>query len=360
MNVTYSNPTVVGNTLQVTVQIQNTSGTWIYIQQNTTSTPNIPVTLPYTVYLLGPGGTKTFNNVSFTVNSYLEFDVTTPTGLNFQSLNPQCSALFGATTVDFLTRGLLTIALPPNAFDESPVNSLTGDIDPLLDNVFSTLGNGIGSLVVDLKNFNLPGVATDVGSLAANCGQVQSSIGQNLDQKRFYNRPGKYVLFQRQRIVIARWRHFEPSCEIPIASRFGQFNFRRATNIHESLGCGGDGFDSCNHFRFSFIIYGFANRPDATHPHHRLWFHRQLHADVQRWRGHAHSQAKCQLLSAPTNLITTFPPGQIRRNWTVQVVNGSQTSNLGYFTVNAAASNNRTGFFWLSTFHRRTSADNGR
>jgi hypothetical protein len=159
INVSYSNPTVVGNTLQVTVQITNTSGTWVYIQQNTASTTPSPVNLPYTVYLLGPGGSKTFNNVSFTTTSYLEFDVTTPTGLNFQSLNPQCAALFGATTVDFLTRGLLTIALPPNAFDESPVNSLTGDIDPLLDNVFSTLANGVGSLVVDLKNFNLPGVA---------------------------------------------------------------------------------------------------------------------------------------------------------------------------------------------------------
>src|ERR1041385_3047389 len=59
INVSHSNPTFVGNTLQADIQIQNTSGTWIYVEQSTVATPKIPVALPYTVYLLGPGATKT-------------------------------------------------------------------------------------------------------------------------------------------------------------------------------------------------------------------------------------------------------------------------------------------------------------
>jgi hypothetical protein len=335
MNVTYSNPIVVGNTLQVTVQIQNTSGTWIYIQQNTTSTPNIPVTLPYTVYLLGPGGSKTFNNVSFTVNSYLEFDVTTPTGLNFQSLNPQCSALFGATTVDFLTRGLLTIALPPNAFDESPVNSLTGDIDPLLDNVFSTLGNGIGSLVVDLKNFNLPGVATDVGSLAANCGQVQSAVGQILTKNGFttdqvntffsnasglislagdiLNLPEKYQLLQG----LANSTFSAPQSSM---NRLDAITSQPAAPAITSVSPSSfTGLPIGQTQLIRMIGSGFTGSSTLT-------FNDGVDAPFT---------GKVPTLVSANELDYNISTGTNQANWTVQVVNGSQTSNLGYFTVNA-------------------------
>ena len=134
------------------------------------------------------------------------------------ALNPQCASLFGALTVDLMTRGLLTIPLPSNAFDESPVNSLTGDIDPLLDDVFSTLGNGIGSLVVDLKAFNWPNVATDVASLAADSGQSAKCSRANPDQKWFYRRSGEHIFFKRQWMVIAHFRRFELSSEATIDS----------------------------------------------------------------------------------------------------------------------------------------------
>jgi uncharacterized repeat protein (TIGR02543 family) len=339
INVTYSNPIVVGNTLQVTVQIQNTSGTWVYIQQNITSTPKSPVNLPYTVYLLGPGGTKTFNNVSFTVNSYLEFDVTTPTGLNFQSLNPQCSALFGATTVDFLTRGLLTIALPPNAFDESPVNSLTGDIDPLLDNVFSTLGNGIGSLVVDLKNFNLPGVATDVGSLAANCGQVQSAIGQILTKNGFttdqvntffsnasglislagdiLNLPEKYQLLQG----LANSTFSAPQSSM---NRLDAITSQPAAPAITSVSPSSfTGLPIGQTQLIRIIGSGFTGSSTLT-------FNDGVDAPFT---------GKVPTLVSANELDYNISTGTNQANWTVQVVNGSQTSNLGYFTVNAPPSN---------------------
>jgi hypothetical protein len=338
INVTYSNPTVVGNTLQVTVQIQNTSGTWVYIQQNITPTPKSPVALPYTVYLLGPGGTKTFNNVSFTATSYLEFDVTTPTGLNFQSLNPQCAALFGATTVDFLTRGLLTIPLPPNAFDESPVNSLTGDIDPLLDNVFSTLGNGIGSLVVDLKNFNLPGVATDIGSLAANCGQVQSAIGQILTKNGFTtdqvntffsNASGLLSLAADLLNLPAKWQLLQglanPTFGAPQSSwnRFDVVATASAPSITYVSPSTLTGLPIGQTQLIRIIGSGFTGSSTLT-------FNDGVNPS---YTGRIPSSY------AANELDYYISVGTSQANWTVQVVNGSQTSNFGYFTVNAPPAN---------------------
>jgi uncharacterized repeat protein (TIGR02543 family) len=336
MALSYSNPTVVGNTLQVTIQIQNTSGTWIYIQQNTASTTLSPVALPYTVYLLGPGGTKTFNNVTFTATSYLEFDVTTPTGLNFQSLNPECASLFGALTVDLMTRGLLTIQLPPNAFDESPVNTLTGDIDPLLDNVFSTLGSGIGSLVEDLKAFNWPKVATDAASLVADSGQVQSAVGQilikngfNTDQvNTFFSSasgwlsivgdvldfPGKLQLIQ----PLAQATFSAPQSSM---NRFNavvteptlMINFISPTSLPttsstQPLQIFGVGFTST-----STLLFNGSIASDAARLHYKNPYEIDYDVIVQ---------------SAGT--------------WSVQVVNGSQVSNLKYFTVSTPPPNTGT------------------
>jgi uncharacterized repeat protein (TIGR02543 family) len=333
INVTYSNPTVVGNTLQVTIQITNTSGTWVYIQQNTAFTTPSPVALPYTVYLLGPGGTKTFNNVTFTATSYLEFDVTTPTGLNFQSLNPQCAALFGATTVDFLTRGLLTIPLPPNAFDESPVNSLTGDIDPLLDNVFSTLGNGIGSLVVDLKNFNLPGAATDIGSLAANCGQVQSAIGQILTKNGFTtdqvntffsNASGLLSLAADLLNLPAKWQLLQglanPTFGAPQSSwnRFDVVATASAPSITSVSPSAFTGLPVGQARLIRVIGSGFTGSSTLT-----------FNDGVTSYPG------RVPTFVSANELDYNITTGTNQANWTVRVVNGAQQSNLGTFTVNA-------------------------
>jgi uncharacterized repeat protein (TIGR02543 family) len=336
MALSYSNPTIVGNTLQVTVQIQNTSGTWIYIQQNTASTTQSPVALPYTVYLLGPGGSKTFNNVSFTTTSYLEFDVTTPTGLNFQSLNPQCGALFGALTVDLMTRGLLTIPLPANAFDESPVNTLTGDIDPLLDNVFSTLGNGIGSLVVDLKAFNWPKVATDAASLAADSGQVQSAVGQILTKNGFTTDQvntffssasgwlaivGDVLDFPeklKQIQPLAQNTFSAPQSSMnrldaSVTAPTLMINFISPTSLLTSsstqpLQIFGVGFTSA-----STLLFNGSIASDAARLHYENPYEIDYDVIVQ---------------SAGT--------------WSVQVVNGSQVSNLKYFTVSTPPPNTGT------------------
>ena len=176
IQVTYSNPSMVGNTLVATVQITNTSGTWVYLEQDSTSSPNIPVTLPYTVYLIGPGGTKVLNNISFTANSFLKFNVTTPVGLDYASLDPKCRALFGALTVDFLMRGLLTTALPADAFD-----NMAGLVDPLLDQIVSSLGS-LGTLAEDLNARDAGHVSIDLAQLAVESKGVESAVSQILSR----------------------------------------------------------------------------------------------------------------------------------------------------------------------------------
>ena len=62
LNVAFFNRETVGSSLVGTLQIQNLSGTWVYIEQDVSSSS---VTMPYTIYLLGPGAIKTFQDFSF-------------------------------------------------------------------------------------------------------------------------------------------------------------------------------------------------------------------------------------------------------------------------------------------------------
>src|SRR5665213_2062240 len=139
--VSFFNRQTEGNNLVGTLQIQNISGTWVYIEQDLTSSPN-PVNMPYTIYLLGPGDIKTFPNFTFPQGSYLMLTVTTPLGLDFTQPSEKLTALEGALAVDRSTRGLLTFSLPPDAFDQPPVGEV---VDPLLDTFVSTV-SPIGEL----------------------------------------------------------------------------------------------------------------------------------------------------------------------------------------------------------------------
>jgi hypothetical protein len=147
-----------GNNLVGTLQIQNISGTWVYIEQDRTSSPN-PVNMPYTIYLLGPDDIKTFPNFTFPQGSYLKLTVTTPVGLDYTHPSEKLSALEGALAVDLSTRGLLTFSLPPDAFDQPPVGEV---IEPLLDTFVSTV-SPIGELGVAIQDHS---VSETFGALA--------------------------------------------------------------------------------------------------------------------------------------------------------------------------------------------------
>ncbi len=173
---TSTSSTMQGNNLVATIQIQNVSGTWVYTEQDTTSSPNL-VTVPNNgVYLLGPGGTKVLDNVSFAPSSYLRLNATTPVGLDFTSFNPEASALFGALTIDYLMRGLLTTPLAPDAFDD-----MSGLVDPLLDEVVSSLGD-VGQLAVDLKSGNDWAVSQDLATIAVESTGVRDAVAQILSK----------------------------------------------------------------------------------------------------------------------------------------------------------------------------------
>jgi len=160
-----------GNNLVGTLQIQNISGTWVYIEQDLTSSPN-PVALPYTIYLLGPDDIKTFPSLTFPQGSYLKLTVTTPIGLDFSQTSEKRTALQGALAVDLLTRGLLTFSLPPDAFDKPPVGEI---VEPLLDTFVSTV-SPIGELGVAIQDQSVSETFGAIAYMAADSQNVLNGL----------------------------------------------------------------------------------------------------------------------------------------------------------------------------------------
>ena len=171
MIVSFFDRQTVGSSLVGTLQIQNISGTWIYIEQDLSSSPN-PVAMPYTIYLLGPDAIKTFPNFTFPQGSYLKLVVTTPVGLDFTQASEKRTALQGALAVDLLTRGLLTFSLPPDAFDQPPVGQV---VEPLLDNLISTVSH-IGELAVAIQDRSATEVSSALLDIAADSTHVVNAL----------------------------------------------------------------------------------------------------------------------------------------------------------------------------------------
>ena len=338
----YSSPVITGNNLSVTVQITNTSGTWVYLQQDQTYSTNSPVVLPYTVYLLGPGASKTITNVNFVKNTYLQFNVTTPIGLDFTTLatDPKPRALFGALIVDCMTRGLLTFPLPANAFDE-PFNGATGVVDPVLDSIVSTLqqdGSSLGSAAVDLKNRDWVKLSVDFGQIgsqiASESSTLQNSISQILQRSNvglssgqvgtFFNNastwlgviaevldlPAKYTLLHDLSISTfgaptTSWNRFDAvfNTPAPFISSVSPSSFTGLPLPQTQLiRIYGSGFTTN-----STLIFNSTTPSDPT----RLTFVNSSEIDY--------------LIRTDTNAAT----------WFVMVIDGSQTSNLIFFSVTA-------------------------
>ena len=339
----YSSPVITGNNLSVTVQITNTSGTWVYLQQDQTYSANSPVVLPYTVYLLGPGASKAITNVNFQKNTYLQFNVTTPIGLDFTTLatDPKPRALFGAMIVDCMTRGLLTFPLPANAFDE-PFNGATGVVDPVLDNIVSTLqqdGSSLGSAAVDLKNRDWVKLSWDFGQIgsqiASESSALQNSISQLLqranigvssgDVGTFFSKasswagiilevldlPAKYTLLHDISISTfgappSSWNRFDVvvAAQTPSVSYVSPSSFTGLpigqTRLVRIIGS-------------SFISGSTLTFNDGTTSY----------------------PGRVPTFVSASELDYNITTGTNQANWTVRVFNGAQQSNLGTFTVNA-------------------------
>lgn len=166
--VSYFDRSTEGNSLVGTLQIENISNTWVYVEQDRTYPPSataIPVTLPYTVYLLGPGAKKTFPNFRFPEGYYLRLVATTPLGLDYNIDVQRTNALLCALTVDLMTRGLLTFSLPPTAFDETLL--FLDTVVPIFTEIMSTIGNGNGQLAVGITNGSLSDIIGGISKIAS-------------------------------------------------------------------------------------------------------------------------------------------------------------------------------------------------
>jgi hypothetical protein len=167
----FLNEQTVGSNLVGTLQIDNASGTWAYLEQDFTL-PNAVPSLPSPVLLLGPGEIKTFPNFSFPKGDYLTLNVTTPLGLDYTQPSDKLTALAGALLTDLIARGLLCFSLPPDTFDG--LIDPSGVVDPLMQNVISTFD--FGDLSNAIVNHDPQGVIEAIAALAAQSDEVKDTL----------------------------------------------------------------------------------------------------------------------------------------------------------------------------------------
>jgi len=302
----------------VNVQITNTSGTWVYLEEDLTS---FPTGIPYTDYLLGPNGTLTFQNVSFGTGSFLEFNVTTPIGLDYTDLDPKCRALFGALTVDYLMRGLLTTPLPSDAFD-----NMTGAIDPVLDNVVSSLGS-VGELATAVKNRDYLEISSALADLMKNSNTAKDALSQILQKyvasgqsDNFFDAASDTLGFLTQILDVSE--------KIQLLNSLTQSTFNAPLQTANRLD-----FVATVQAPFITAVSPSTLLTSASQQPIKIIGTGFTASSTLLFNGSiASTPARLTFVSA--NEIDYNVIVSIIGKGSVQVVNGSQTSNLGYYTVN--------------------------
>jgi|GEM_PF-3222792 len=153
---TYKNVRQESDKVKADVALTNSTGTWVFVQQNLNPSlkARMPVPGTYT-HLLGPFTNKELGTIEFPKGSFLQLDARSPVGLKGSMLDPANLSLLAAVAVDLTMRGLFNKELPPNAFDNSVVISTEvglESIDPLFKTISShcsgqlgALGNAIGA-----------------------------------------------------------------------------------------------------------------------------------------------------------------------------------------------------------------------
>jgi hypothetical protein len=112
--ISISNSRVDNDRLVCTIEVQNIWNTWVLVEQDTSRYTSAFLDPP--VFLLGPHGSKRFDNVAFKKNDSLFLWAYTPTfydSSRVEFLRP----MYGALAIDLMARGLVTHALAPDAFD---------------------------------------------------------------------------------------------------------------------------------------------------------------------------------------------------------------------------------------------------
>lgn len=166
---------VDGSSLVGTLQLENLSGTWVYVEQDAGNT----VRLPYAVYVLGPGAIKRFENFTFPLGAHLTLKATTPVGLGGSSaFSARQLALENAFIVDLMTRGLLTFALPPDFFDDGLFGIVDSAKWDFLANIVST--NAYGALLVAVRDRDPVAMAEALEGIAAESKRVRTALAELL------------------------------------------------------------------------------------------------------------------------------------------------------------------------------------
>lgn len=174
INVSFSNYHPDGDALVGTLQIENISDTWVYLEQDVTALPN-PVSGLTAPYLLGPEEVKQFSNFRIPRSFFLKLVATTPVGIDFTTTSDKRVALIGALIVDLMARGLLCFSLPPETFDTS-LDTVTSLFGPILDNIVSTADDDSGDLIVAVKDGDVTEITKALTAMAAQSKQVENFL----------------------------------------------------------------------------------------------------------------------------------------------------------------------------------------
>ena len=195
---TYSNVRLEGGKIRANVKLVNTTGTWIYAEQNFTPsvTAKTAVAGSARVYLLGPFGDKDLGTIEFAESAFLQFNAQSPVGLTGSTLSPQNRILLGALAIDLIMRGLFNKELPNNAFDRPVSGGIElglATIDPLFNNIVSHCSGPLGAMSYSLMQNNVQGVVNNLGNFALCTRTVKEWMNQWLIKHYTKEQTKKYL-----------------------------------------------------------------------------------------------------------------------------------------------------------------------
>ncbi len=153
--ISVTNPSSKSSSIKTNIKIENNTETWFEVDVNFNAPSNRarwPINLadgkpiPF-AFLIGPSGKKTFENIEFTGDQYLQLNVTRTS-----------SAAFSALAMDTISRAFFGAPLPTNIFDGTNV---------LIENLFKTIrshcSGELGAFGFAVANKNIFGAVENLG-----------------------------------------------------------------------------------------------------------------------------------------------------------------------------------------------------
>ncbi len=202
---TYKNAIQESDRVKADVTLANSTGTWIFVQQNLnpSSTAKIPVPGTYT-YLLGPFTNKELGTIEFSKGNFLQLDARSPVGLKGSALDPANLSLLAAVATDLMMRGLFNKELSPNAFDNSivlPTEVGLESIDPLFKTISSHCSGQLGALGNAIGTKNSEDALKAISGFALCTKEISEKLQEWLTKRYSKDVAEKYVKWTSKNIV---------------------------------------------------------------------------------------------------------------------------------------------------------------